>query len=125
MEQNANFALDVSKRGYVLETGRVVLSDESSSLRDEPRGPEGLPRHMTVFAIIGAKSLLLLYLWLGSVIVCSYLSDRKGYGDGSRAGDGPAAVDHRRHHLARGSPKGRFHMEAGGDVRATALRGPR
>ncbi len=36
---------------------------------------------MTVFAIIGAKSLLLLYLWLGSVIVCSYLSDRKGYGE--------------------------------------------
>jgi len=36
---------------------------------------------MTVFAIIGAKSLLLLYLWLGSVIVCSYLSNRKGYGE--------------------------------------------
>ncbi len=36
---------------------------------------------MTVFAIIGAKSLLLLYIWLGSVIVCSYLSDRKGYGE--------------------------------------------
>ena len=36
VEQNANFALDVSKRGYVLETGRVVLSDESSSLRENP-----------------------------------------------------------------------------------------
>jgi branched-chain amino acid transport system ATP-binding protein len=36
VEQNANFALDVSKRGYVLETGRVALSDASSSLRENP-----------------------------------------------------------------------------------------
>ncbi len=36
VEQNANFALDVSKRGYVLETGRVVLSDQSASLRENP-----------------------------------------------------------------------------------------
>ena len=36
VEQNANFALGVSKRGYVLETGSVSLSDESSALRDNP-----------------------------------------------------------------------------------------
>jgi len=36
VEQNANFALDVSKRGYVLETGAVVMTDESSSLRTNP-----------------------------------------------------------------------------------------
>ena len=36
VEQNANFALDVSKRGYVLETGTVALSDESSALRTNP-----------------------------------------------------------------------------------------
>jgi branched-chain amino acid transport system ATP-binding protein len=36
VEQNANFALDVSKRGYVLETGRVALSDQSASLRENP-----------------------------------------------------------------------------------------
>ncbi len=36
VEQNANFALDVSKRGYVLETGRVVLSDQSAALRENP-----------------------------------------------------------------------------------------
>ena len=36
VEQNANFALGVSTRGYVLETGRVVLSDSSESLRDNP-----------------------------------------------------------------------------------------
>ena len=36
VEQNANYALDVSKRGYVLETGRVVLSDDSAKLRENP-----------------------------------------------------------------------------------------
>jgi branched-chain amino acid transport system ATP-binding protein len=33
VEQNANYALDVSARGYVLETGRVALSDDSDALR--------------------------------------------------------------------------------------------
>jgi branched-chain amino acid transport system ATP-binding protein len=36
VEQNANFALEVSKRGYVLETGKVVMSDSSSELRTNP-----------------------------------------------------------------------------------------
>ena len=36
VEQNANYALDVSDRGYVLETGRVVLADKSEALRDNP-----------------------------------------------------------------------------------------
>jgi branched-chain amino acid transport system ATP-binding protein len=36
VEQNANYALDVSTRGYVLETGKVALSDNSSALRDNP-----------------------------------------------------------------------------------------
>jgi len=36
VEQNANYALDVSKRGYVLETGEVALTNESSRLRDDP-----------------------------------------------------------------------------------------
>jgi branched-chain amino acid transport system ATP-binding protein len=36
VEQNANFALDVSKRAYVLETGHVALSDNSASLRENP-----------------------------------------------------------------------------------------
>jgi len=36
VEQNANFALEVSKRGYVLETGKVVLSDTSTALRTNP-----------------------------------------------------------------------------------------
>jgi branched-chain amino acid transport system ATP-binding protein len=36
VEQNANYALDISKRGYVLETGRVVLANESAALRSDP-----------------------------------------------------------------------------------------
>src|SRR5919197_1498124 len=36
VEQNANFALDVSHRGYVLETGTVALTDDSNALRENP-----------------------------------------------------------------------------------------
>jgi branched-chain amino acid transport system ATP-binding protein len=36
VEQNANFALGVSRRGYVLETGKVALSDDSEKLREDP-----------------------------------------------------------------------------------------
>jgi branched-chain amino acid transport system ATP-binding protein len=34
VEQNALMALDVAKRGYVLETGRVALADDAKSLRE-------------------------------------------------------------------------------------------
>jgi hypothetical protein len=36
---------------------------------------------MTVFALLGSKALWLLYAWLLSAIVASYLSNRKGYGE--------------------------------------------
>jgi branched-chain amino acid transport system ATP-binding protein len=36
VEQNANYALGVSQRAYVLETGKVALSDASASLRENP-----------------------------------------------------------------------------------------
>jgi branched-chain amino acid transport system ATP-binding protein len=36
VEQNANYALDAARRGYVLETGRIVLTGESMKLRDDP-----------------------------------------------------------------------------------------
>jgi branched-chain amino acid transport system ATP-binding protein len=36
VEQNANYALDISNRGYVLETGEVAISDASERLRDNP-----------------------------------------------------------------------------------------
>lgn len=34
-----------------------------------------------VVAAIGAKALYLTFLWLGSAIVASWLSNRKGYGE--------------------------------------------
>lgn len=36
VEQNAHLALEVSSYGYVLETGRVLLADSSTALRDSP-----------------------------------------------------------------------------------------
>jgi branched-chain amino acid transport system ATP-binding protein len=37
VEQNANLALEVARYGYVLETGRILLEDASSSLRENPK----------------------------------------------------------------------------------------
>jgi branched-chain amino acid transport system ATP-binding protein len=37
VEQNANLALEVSHYGYVLETGRIMLHDQSSALRTNER----------------------------------------------------------------------------------------
>jgi len=36
VEQNANFALGVSNRAYVLEVGAITLSDQSAALRENP-----------------------------------------------------------------------------------------
>ena len=36
---------------------------------------------MTVVALIGTTALWLLYGWLIAAIVCSWLSERKGYGE--------------------------------------------
>ena len=36
---------------------------------------------ITVIALLGAKGLLLLYIWLASAIAAAWLSDRKGYGE--------------------------------------------
>ena len=36
VEQNANLALQISHRGYVLETGRIILEDNSAALRTNP-----------------------------------------------------------------------------------------
>ena len=36
VEQNANYALEVARRGYVLETGTVAVSDTSDALRQNP-----------------------------------------------------------------------------------------
>ena len=37
VEQNANLALEVSSRAYVLETGRIVMQGERRTLRADPR----------------------------------------------------------------------------------------
>jgi branched-chain amino acid transport system ATP-binding protein len=36
VEQNANLALEISNYGYVLETGRIILQDQSPALRQNP-----------------------------------------------------------------------------------------
>ncbi len=81
VEQNANFALGVSNRGYVLETGKVALTDDASKLRDNPEVQKAYLGAMTVIALIGAKALWLLFVWLASAIIAQWLSDRKGYGE--------------------------------------------
>ncbi len=40
VEQNAHVALEISHRGYVLETGRVTLSDDASTLLHDPHVQE-------------------------------------------------------------------------------------
>ncbi len=37
VEQNANLALEISRYGYVLETGRIILQDRSPALRQSPQ----------------------------------------------------------------------------------------
>ena len=36
VEQNANMALGVANRGYVLQTGAIVLSDAANVLKEDP-----------------------------------------------------------------------------------------
>ena len=37
VEQNANMALSIADRGYVLQTGQIVLSDTAQGLLDNPQ----------------------------------------------------------------------------------------
>src|SRR5262249_8682207 len=45
------------------------------------RSAEGIPGNMTILATIGAKGLYLLFAWLLSAAIGSWLSSRKGYGE--------------------------------------------
>ena len=36
VEQNALMALDVARRGYVLETGKIALADDAKKLKQNP-----------------------------------------------------------------------------------------
>ena len=37
VEQNANLALEVAHRAYILETGEIILSGPASELRHHPK----------------------------------------------------------------------------------------
>ncbi|MFN0041407.1 MAG: ABC transporter ATP-binding protein, partial [Burkholderiales bacterium] len=37
VEQNARLALEVSQRGYVMESGRIALADRASVLLEDPK----------------------------------------------------------------------------------------
>jgi branched-chain amino acid transport system ATP-binding protein len=37
LEQNARLALEISRRSYVFEIGRIALSGDSRSLSEDPR----------------------------------------------------------------------------------------
>ena len=118
VEQNANFALGVSKRGYVLETGHVALRRRLRGAARQPRGAEGVPGRMSlVIAAIGAKALYLLYAWLASAIVANYLSERKGYGAKAGPGARPAPERGRRDRHAPRAGAARLALEAPGAVR--------
>ena len=81
VEQNANYALDVSSAATCWRPARWRSTTSRQAAR-QPRRAEGVPGRMTVvLALIGAKALWLLYVWLASAIVASYLSARKGYGE--------------------------------------------
>jgi branched-chain amino acid transport system ATP-binding protein len=37
VEQNANMALSIARRGYVLQTGEIVLHDTAENLKNDPQ----------------------------------------------------------------------------------------
>ena len=67
---------------------------------------------MTVFALIGAMALWLTFAWLLSAIVCSYLSDRKGYGERPGLASGLLLNVARHRHLAGRAGQGGLALEA-------------
>jgi branched-chain amino acid transport system ATP-binding protein len=46
VEQNANLALKVAHRGYVMENGRITLSDCGRQPAGQRRGKKGLPGNL-------------------------------------------------------------------------------
>ncbi|MBA3553042.1 MAG: ABC transporter ATP-binding protein [Actinobacteria bacterium] len=47
VEQNANMALSIADRGYVLQTGQIVLSDSAKALLEDPRTREAYLGELT------------------------------------------------------------------------------
>ena len=114
VEQNANYALDVAKRGYVLETGQVVLANESDQLRDDPAVQQGVPGHMIIFAVIGAKALYLLFVWLISAVARLLAVRAQGLWRAARAGVRPDPVGHRTAARAAAAGAAGVEMDGGG-----------
>ena len=48
VEQNATMALGVANRGYVLQTGEIVLQDTAARLQTQRDGPKSLSRYRIV-----------------------------------------------------------------------------
>ena len=47
VEQNAQAALQIAHRGYVLETGTIVLSGKCQGLAGQPAGGRSISRNLT------------------------------------------------------------------------------
>ena len=47
VEQNANMALSIADRGYVLQTGQIVLSDTAENLLNNPQMREAYLGELT------------------------------------------------------------------------------
>jgi branched-chain amino acid transport system ATP-binding protein len=47
VEQNANMALSIADRGYVLQTGQIVLSDTAAALLENPQMREAYLGELT------------------------------------------------------------------------------
>ena len=100
----------------MLETGAVALGRRvAPRCATTPRSRGRTWAHdAPSIAAIGAKALYLLYVWLASAIVASYLSDRKGYGEKAGLAHRPAAQRPRSPDLARvagASPDSRWKLQ--------------
>ena len=82
VEQNANYALDISTRGYVLETGRGGAGERLAiSCATTPTSRGRTWAHDRLRGSSAPTALYLLFVWLISAADGSWLSDRKGYGE--------------------------------------------
>ena len=81
VEQNANFALEREQPRLRPRDRHGRPHRRRRRAAGQPRGAEGVPGRMTLFALLGSTALWLLYAWLFSAIVAQWLSERKGYGE--------------------------------------------
>ena len=128
VEQNANYALDVSTRGYVLETGTVALSDSSDKLRTDER---------VRAAYLGLRCTRPSFSQPSeprrSTSCCSGWPPRsrpvalqaQGLRGEGRPGHGPAAERRRGDHLGADPAQARLALEAAPGARAQRARSGR